>query len=221
MVNVPAFSPAERLAGRPGSELAALAALVDTNPDDLESILNALAVTDPRARDAAGALTALPPAMHYRGPSASAVMLPFLCRGASRFSSGTYGVLYGADDIETAVAEVAYHHALRLRVSSATRGTTVVLARWTFRLRASKMQFVDLRQPDASIYDADDYRAAQSLGKKLRDGGALGVLYTSVRRKSGRCIGVFVPNAVETMRKRDDWRLVWDGRTISEVLRVA
>jgi hypothetical protein len=217
LVTAPAFSSAFRLAGRPGAELAALAAVVDGDPDDLDSILRVLAVTDPRARDASGAFAALPPAAQYRGPSAAAVMMPFLCPSPSRFSSGIYGVLYGAAEIATAAAEVSYHNASRLRKAHATPGATVILAEWVFTLSEP---LVDLCGADAALYDPKDYTAAQVRGKQIRDAGARGVLYTSVRHASGRCSGIFVPNTVETMQKRDDWRLVWDGRTISEVLRV-
>src|ERR1700681_33304 len=101
LVNARPFAPALRLAGRPGAELAALAALVDSDPDDLQSVLDALAVTDARARDAAGAFAALPHGDQYHGSGAAAVMMPFLCPGESRFSSGRYGVLYGAESTES------------------------------------------------------------------------------------------------------------------------
>lgn len=212
------FVPALRLAGRPGAELAALSALVDSDPDDLQSLLGVLVVTDPRARDAAGAFAALPPSAQYRGSGAAAVMMPFLCPSASRFSAGGYGVLYGAESTETAAAEVSYHHGRRLRAASAASGTNVVLALWAFTVRA---EVTDLRAHEASIYHSEDYSAAQRLGRQLREGGAGGVLYGSVRRADGTCVGVFVPRIVDAMEKRDDWRLVWDGRVITEVLRVA
>jgi len=59
------------------------------------------------------------------------------------------------------------------------------------------------------------------VGRQLRDDGFVGILYSSVRRRAGECIGIFIPSAVVSMTKRDDWRLMWDGNAISEVLRVA
>ncbi len=217
-MNARPFAPALRLSGRPGAELAALAALVDGDPDDLQSLLDVLAVTDPRARDAAGAFAALPPAAQYRGPSAAAVMMPFLRPSQSRFSSGRYGVLYGAESAATAVAEVSYHHARRLRAAWAPGGATVVLALWTFTVDG---EVADVRGHDASIYHPKDFAPAQAVGQKLHDAGAAGVLFASVRRAAGECVGIFIPRVVRAMEKRDDWRLIWDGKTISEVLRVA
>ncbi len=212
------FIPALRLAGRPGAEFAALAALVDGDPDDLGSMLEVLGVTDPRMRDAAGAFATLPPATQYRGPSAAAIMIPFLCPRISRFSSGRYGVLYGAESTDTAAAEVSYHHARRLRATAAPSGTNVVLALWAFTVSG---HVADARTHNASIYHPEDYTASQSLGQRLRDDSVGGVLYASVRLRSGLCVGIFIPSVVATMEKHDDWRLVWDGTKVSEVLRVA
>jgi hypothetical protein len=144
-------------------------------------------------------------------------MLSFLCPSESRFSSGRYGVLYGAESCETAAAEVSHHHARRLQAMAAPSGAQVLLTLWLFTV---SIHVADVRTHDASIYHPDNYGAAQSLGKTLREAGATGVLYASVRRRGGECLGVFFPKAVDHMERRDDWRLVWDGNAISEVLRV-
>jgi hypothetical protein len=216
LVTARPFVPAFRLAGRPGAELAALAALVDGGHDDLESILLVLGLTDSRVRDAAGAFAMLPPTAQYRGPSAATVMMPFLCPSVSRFSSGRYGVLYGAESYDTAAAEVSHHHAIRLKAMAAPSDTQILLKLWLFTISS---EIADLRTHDASIYHPENYGVAQSLGQTLREAGAAGVLYASVRRHGGECIGVFIPKAVDTMEIRDDWRLVWNGNAISEVLR--
>lgn len=218
LVTARPFTPALRLAGRPGAELAALAALVDGDPDDLESILSVLGRTDARMRDAAGAFAALPPADQYHGPSAAAVMMPFLSPRESRFSAGLFGLLYGAESTDTAVAEVSYHHGRRLRAAAAPAGTTVVLALWAFTISG---ELADVRAHDLSVYHPTDYSAARSLGRQLRADGATGLFYASVRRGGGECVGILVPRVVRSMAKRDDWRLIWDGSAISEVLRAA
>jgi hypothetical protein len=218
LVTARAFEPAFRLSSRIGVEFVALAMLVESDPADLVSILGVLSVTDTVMRDAAHSLASFSPAMRYRGTSAAAVMLPFLCPRVSRFSSGRYGVFYGGDCAETAVAEVSYHHGRRLRATSAPGGTSVALTLWAFVVKDG---ITDVRECDRAIYEPDNYRAAQLLGQRVRDHGARGVLYRSVRRRGSECVGIFVPSAVRTMEKRDDWRLIWNGSTISEVLRVA
>lgn len=181
-------------------------------------MLEVLGVTDPRMRDAAGAFAALPAGAQYRGSSAAAVMMPFLCPGVSRFSAGRYGVLYGAESTDTAVAEVSYHHARRLAATAAPTGTNIVLALWAFTVSS---EVFDALNQDPSIYHPEDYTASHAFGSRLRGEGAAGVLYASVRRSGGLCVGIFIPSAVADMQKHDDWRLVWDGARVTEVLRVA
>jgi len=213
------FSPSYRLASRPGAEIQALADLVDGDQGDLESILFVLSSTDVLARNASGALAALPPADEYRGDGAAAVMLPFLLPSPSRFSEGSFGVLYGADSIATSIDEVSYHHSRRLVAAGAPTGTSVLLALWEF---TSSYEVVDLRgHRDRGIYDPASYAVSQPLGKALRKTGAPGVLYESVRRMDGACVGVFIPRCIDRMSRGGDWRLIWDGAAISEVLRVA
>ncbi|MGB8266974.1 MAG: RES family NAD+ phosphorylase [Candidatus Velthaea sp.] len=212
------FSPAARLSGRPGAETAALAALVDGNPGELQILLEILALTDPFARDALAGVRALGSLPRYTGANAAAVMLPFLLRAPSRFSSGRYGVLYGAESTDTAAAEVRYHHARRLRAANAASGTMVLLTLWAFVLDCD---VVDVRDYDAAIYAPDTYTAAQALGARIQANGDAAILYRSVRRPDGECVAVLQPAAVTNMEKRDDWRLVWDGSAISETLRVA
>ena len=46
-----------------------------------------------------------------------------------------------------------------------------------------------------AIYDSDDYREAQQLGRALRDAKSYGVHYQSVR-ENGECFGVMRPKAL-------------------------
>jgi hypothetical protein len=210
--------PAVRLSARPGAEAAALAALVDGDPDELATLLEIRAMTDPAARAALEGLQAIGPAERYAGNGAGAVMLPFLIPRPSRFSSGRYGVLYGADHALTAIAEVTYHQTRRLQAAAAPSGTNVLLALWAFQYAAA---VEDVRDRGESIHAADSYAAAQYLGSQLYADGSAGVLYRSVRHSDGECVGIFRPSVVTDMTKGDDWRLIWNGHEVSETLRVA
>lgn len=218
MVTCRPFAPALRLSSRPGATAAALATLIDGDTDELQILLEIQAKTDPLARAVLGGLATLGPSQSYVGTGAAAVMMPFLLMSVSRFSAGAFGMLYGADSAETAVAEVGYHQTKFLRAANAPSGTSVLLSLWEFTV---SQDLVDVRDFDASIYHADNYGDAQVLGKTIRDAGAAGILYRSVRRKDAECIGILKPRAVDRMKKRDDWRFVWDGAQISETLRVA
>src|SRR5271165_2287034 len=68
-------------------------------------------LTNPRVRDEVGEIALVPPHERVAGPGASYVMASFTHRNpkGSRFSDATYGVYYAASQIETAVAETAFH----------------------------------------------------------------------------------------------------------------
>ena len=90
---------------------------------------------------------------------------------------------------------------------------------WAFTIDG---MVVDLRNHEhAAVYDPNDSSAAQKLGAAIRANGDATVVYRSVRRTGGECVGVFRPTSVATMHRLDDWRLIWNGTDISETLRVA
>ena len=82
-------------------------------PQDLDVVFAIEALTNPRVRQALGALSLVPPADRVSGPGATLIMAAFthLNPEGSRFSDGSYGVYYAADTLETAVAEVSHHRA--------------------------------------------------------------------------------------------------------------
>ena len=82
-------------------------------PQDLDVVFAIEALTNPRVRQALGALSLVLPADRVSGPGATLIMAAFthLNPEGSRFSDGSYGVYYAADTLETAVAEVSHHRA--------------------------------------------------------------------------------------------------------------
>ena len=82
-------------------------------PQDLDVVFAIEALTNPRVRQALGALSLVVPADRVSGPGATLIMAAFthLNPEGSRFSDGSYGVYYAADTLETAVAEVSHHRA--------------------------------------------------------------------------------------------------------------
>ena len=78
-----------------------------TDPDDLETIFEVDALTDPRLGNEAGVIQLVPPEDRISGPGTSDIMASFahLDPDGSRFSDGTYSVFYAANDLDTAIAE--------------------------------------------------------------------------------------------------------------------
>ena len=71
------------------------------------------ALTNDRLLDEAGQLALVPQAERIGNPGSSPVMAAFThIEHASRFTDGTYGVYYGAWDIDTALAETIHHRQL-------------------------------------------------------------------------------------------------------------
>lgn len=209
-------------------------------PQDLDVVFAIEALTNPRVRQALGALSLVPPADRVSGPGATLIMAAFthLNPEGSRFSDGSYGVYYAADTLETAVAEVSHH---RARFLARTDEPEIdVDLRWieadlrqpahdlrsnawptdawpTEPLRAdvsahrSDSQFASL----SAIYHPEHYAAGQALGRALRDAGCAALAYDSVRRAGGQCVAVFVPRALANARPAGHLSLHWDGQRIS------
>ena len=80
------------------------------DPADLELLVSAEAKSNPRIPDEVGDLTLVPVDRRISGPTASIAMGDFThvsVDRASRFSDGSYGVWYGGDRLEAALAETA------------------------------------------------------------------------------------------------------------------
>ena len=56
--------------------------------------------------------------------------------------------------------------------------------------------------------------ASQLLAERLLAVGSLGVIYPSVRRRGGTCLGLFRPALVTQLRKGRTWRFRWQGKTL-------
>jgi hypothetical protein len=107
-------------------------------------------------------------------------------RNGSRFGTrGERGILYGAQDLPTAFAEVAYYRLLFLEGTAAQLGTVQVdLTAFRFGIAAARA--ADLTRPPFSKFEAEisskvDYRAAQQLGREMREAGAQCCLFVSAR----------------------------------------
>lgn len=211
---------AQRVVSRPSGPIAALALLV-RDPRELDVLVAVETLTNPLAREAAGALATIPPARRYIGPNAGLVMTPFILPNDSRFSDGSYGVLYAAAAIDTALRESGHHQALRLAATAAPPGTTVPMFSFSLHIDTT---IADIRRntgADAAIYDPASYAASQPFGQQLRAQGHDGLHFDSVRHPGGACLGLFWPDAVKDVHPGDRWRYYFDGAQMTEYARVA
>ena len=82
-------------------------------PEDWPLLIAAEQKSNPRLMANLGALDLVPPKRRVSGPGATYLMAPFTHVSPdrpSRFTDGSYGVLYAANRFETALLETLHHH---------------------------------------------------------------------------------------------------------------
>jgi hypothetical protein len=88
------------------------------DPADWPLLISAEQKTNPRLIESIGRLDLVPPERRVGGPGASYLMSPFTHATPdrpSRFSAGTYGVLYAGNVFEVALFETIHHHEIFMR----------------------------------------------------------------------------------------------------------
>jgi hypothetical protein len=182
-----------------------------TDPADLEAVFAIEALTNDRLRDEAGNLALVPKEDRIAGPGTTPIMAAFthLNPEGSRFSDGTFGVYYCAQELETALAEVRHHRELFLRRTS--EGPIQLQLRLYLADLDARLADVQ-RRPE--MHHPDDYGDSQQLGREAREGGKDGVVYRSVRHAGGLCAAVFRPRALHRCRQSRHYAFHYDGRRI-------
>ena len=133
----------------------------------------------------------------------------------SRFSDGSFGVLYAGESFEVALLlETLFHHG---RFMARTREP----AGWTSQFREILLDvsgdLVDLRidaDSHGAYLDPDDYGAGQTLGLRLRETGAEGIVYPSVRYRGGDCVGLFHPDLAANAVQGRHLDYHWNGERV-------
>lgn len=140
----------------------------------------------------------------------------------SRFGSRDRGVWYASFEVETSQAEVAYHRRLWLQETAWNEEDTADYADYLADFHA---EFHDLRSPEVNgsaqyveCLSPTSYVASQALGAELLQLGSAGIVYPSVRRQGGTCIGCFRPVLVTNVRKAAVFTFVFpDSRSAPKI----
>lgn len=127
----------------------------------------------------------------------------------SRFNGPERGAWYAAFEPETAQAEIAFHKWIEL----AEVGWTEEALTYDDYLADFSAGFHDIRRENsfADCLAPDSYVASQALAQELLEAGALGIAYTSVRRRKGTCLACFQPALVMNVRKAATYEFRWNG----------
>jgi hypothetical protein len=135
---------------------------------------------------------------------AAAIQWPFEHPGNSRYSSGIYGVWYGAASIETSVRETVHHFRRNTLASAIAASSTrpIVQERRVHLIHCNAL-LVDLRartRKESQLLHPEDYAYCQALGRELRDAGMPGVLTYSARHAKSEVVAVFTPSVLNDPR---------------------
>ncbi len=191
------------------------------SPADFDALYALEAMTNPRIRDEVGEISLVPADERLFGPGSTCIMAAFTHRNpqGSRFSDGSYGVFYCARKRDTAIAETRHHAALFMQ---ATREPPMRLQMRLYTVQA-KGRVVDLRAASLAeprIVDPDDYAYAQSIGRKLRAEGALGIVYPSVRHPGGTCLAALRTRLLSHCLHAAYLEYNWNGAAMDAVFEV-
>ncbi|MBO9623948.1 MAG: RES family NAD+ phosphorylase [Sphingomonas sp.] len=187
------------------------------DPADWPLLIAAEQKTNPRLMETIGALDLVPPARRVAGPGASYLMAPFTHVSTdrpSRFTDGSYGVLYAANRFQTALFETIHHHARFMARTREPAGWTSQFREILLDVRAELHDLRGRAPALAAVLDPDDHAAARALGAALRGAGAEGVVYPSLRDAGGECVGLFHPDLARNPRQGRHLDYHWDGKRV-------
>ncbi|NWA23477.1 RES family NAD+ phosphorylase [Pseudomonas gingeri] len=186
--------------------------------DEFEVLYQIQALTNPRLQNELGRLELIArEEIPFGIPGCAYATAPFthVNPAGSRFSDGRFGVLYVADTMETALAEVLHH---QNHYWSKVQGLNYE----RFVFRGLSCQFTDTAMKDAvvipmadPIYAPDDYSHAHALGKAIKDGGCPGLRYRSVRNPGQHCWALMTPRPVSSIIQTAHYEMIWNGRITS------
>ena len=190
-----------------------------TDPDDLEAIFELDALTNPRLRDEAGDIELVPPEDRISGPGTTVIMAAFthLNPNGSRFSDGTYGVFYAANDLEHGhCRDQTPSRAVFERHGRGAYGTGHAGLPRRPR-RGSCTTCAARKLPSRLSTTTTATPASQHLARMLRAAGSNGISYDSVRRTGGECVAVFRPPLLSDARQERHLCYVWNGQEVETV----
>lgn len=186
--------------------------------DAFEVLYQIQELTNPRLKNEVGRLELIRRSeIPFGIPGCSYATAPFthVNPAGSRFSDGSFGVLYLADTLETALAEVKHHQSLYW-----SNVPSLNYERFVFR--GLSCSFVEAGMKDATalsmtdpVYDPDDYTHSRRLGKSVKEVGCPGLRYHSVRMHGSDCWALMTPKPVLSVIQAAHYEMVWNGQVTS------
>jgi hypothetical protein len=190
------------------------------NEDEFEILYAVESLTNDRLLDEAGDISLIEPQNRLYGQGSTPVMAAFTHIGKeSRFTMGKYGVYYGANSLDTAIAETRYHRELFLSTTQEP-DTEITMREY---INQVVLPVVDIRSMEFDeLHNPNSYTASQAFADQQREAGSNGLLYRSVRAAGEECVAIFKPIALSPATQGCHLRYVWKGNAqrITDVLEV-
>lgn len=190
---------------------------------EFEALYELQSLTNPRIQNEIGNLNLLPKSeipFGITGCSYAAASFTHVNPDGSRFSNGEFGVLYLADEMNTAIREVRHHQNKYWKLVRGLKFDRMVF-------RGLRCTFTEIDIEDASvfsdddpIYSEDDYSESRKYGMSLKKQGKLGLRYKSVRAKGHICWALFSPKHIESIVQTSHYEFIWDGSEISAINKI-
>ncbi|MBC3301736.1 RES family NAD+ phosphorylase [Pseudomonas sp. SWRI18] len=186
--------------------------------DEFETLYHIQALTNPRLKNEVGSIELIPRKdipFGISGCSYATAPFTHINPEGSRFSDGSFGVLYLAATMETALAEVHHHQE---KYWQKVRGLNYE----RFVFRGLTCTFAEHLMKDATslpmsdpLYDPDDYAHARALGRAVKEAGCPGLRYNSVRLHGNHCWALMTPRPVSSIIQTAHYEMVWNGHLSS------
>lgn len=190
---------------------------------DFEALYQLQALTNPRLLAEAGELGLIPrEEIPFGIPGCSYAVAPFthVTPDGSRFSDGSYGVLYLAESMDAAIAEVRHHQQEYLSRVEGLHYDRLVF-RGLLCCFSERVLDATTLSTEHAIYDPEDYQHSRAWGAAAREQGAGGLEYRSVRDPGSNCWALFTPRGVQRLVQTAHYEMIWSGRTISSVSKLS
>jgi hypothetical protein len=174
-------------------------------------------LTNPRLRQEVGTISLIPAERCVTGPGASVVMAPFTHASPlrpGRFSDGTYGVYYAGREFETALHEVAFHMT-RFYQATASPPSSETFRTYKGAVDSKLHDITKGQWPHLLDSNPESYAVPQAFAKSLRANNSNGLVYPSVRHKTGQCVAAFWPDVVAIPVQERHLDFKWDGTKIA------
>lgn len=186
--------------------------------DDFDVLYQLQELTNPRLQNEIGRLELIArKEIPFGIPGCSYATAPFthVHPLGSRFGDGSFGVLYLADNMDTAVAEVRHHQGLywsNVPGLSYERFVFKGLGCSFDQAGMKDLTSIPLTDP---IYAPDDYSYARHVGREARQNGCPGLRYHSVRAPGNVCWALLTPRPVTSIIQTAHYEMIWNGQIVS------